>query len=68
MNNSTNRVEDWARNFPRRLTPTYSQRHQFQIQYCGAEEIRVRNGGEEIWADGINFQTGRLLEAKFIEN
>jgi hypothetical protein len=28
----------------------------------------VRDGGEEIWADGINFQTGQLLEAKYIEN
>jgi hypothetical protein len=68
MNNSTNRVENWARDFPRRPTPTYSQRHLFQIKHCGAEEIRVRDGGEEIWADGINFQAGELLEAKFIEN
>jgi hypothetical protein len=68
MNNSTNRVENWARDFPRRPTPTYSQRHLFQIRHCGAEEIRVRDGGEEIWTDGINFQTGELLEAKFIEN
>ncbi len=28
----------------------------------------MRDGGEEIWADGISFQTGQLLEAKFIEN
>jgi hypothetical protein len=68
MTDSTNRVENWARSFPRRLTPTYSQRHRFQIRHCGTEEIRVRDGGEEIWADGINFQTGQLLEAKFIEN
>ncbi|NER52688.1 MAG: hypothetical protein F6J92_39825, partial [Symploca sp. SIO1A3] len=61
MIDSTNPVEIWARNFPRRLTPTYSQRHQFQIRHCGIEEIRVRDGGEEIWADGINFQTGQLL-------
>jgi hypothetical protein len=64
----SNRVENWARNFPRRPTPTYSQRHQFQIRHCGSEEIRVRDGGEEIWADGLDFQTGQLLEAKFIEN
>jgi hypothetical protein len=68
MNNSTNRVENWARDFPKRPTPTYSQRHQFQIRHCGTEEIRVRDGGEEIWADGINSETGQLLEAKFIEN
>lgn len=68
MNEFTDRVENWARAFPKRPTPTYSQRHQFQIRHCGAEEIRVRDGGEEIWADGINYQTGLLLEAKFIEN
>ncbi|NET59915.1 MAG: hypothetical protein F6K47_28325 [Symploca sp. SIO2E6] len=68
MIDSTNPVEIWARSFPRRLTPTYSQRHRFQIRHCGVEEIRVRDGGEEIWADGINFQTGQLLEAKFIGN
>ena len=28
----------------------------------------MRDGGEEIWADGINFQTEELIEAKFIEN
>jgi hypothetical protein len=67
VNNFTSRVENWARDFPRRPTPTYSQRHQFQIRHCGTEEIRVRDGGEEIWADGIDFQTGQLLEAKFIE-
>ena len=68
MTDPTNYVETWARSFPRRLTPTYSQRYQFQIRHCGVEEIRVRDGGEEIWADGINFQTGQLLEAKFIGN
>jgi hypothetical protein len=68
VNEFTARVENWVSAFPRRSTPTYSQRHQFQIRHCGAEEIRVRDGGEEIWADGINYQTGQLLEAKFIEN
>ncbi|MBZ8178537.1 restriction endonuclease fold toxin-2 domain-containing protein [Oscillatoria salina] len=68
MSESTNSIKIWANNFPRRLTPTYSQRHLFQIQHCGSEEIRVRDGGEEIWADGIDFQTGYLLEAKYIAN
>ncbi|NES19074.1 MAG: hypothetical protein F6K41_09115 [Symploca sp. SIO3E6] len=68
MIDSTNPVEAWARSFPRKLTPTYSQRHRFQIKHCGVEEIRVRDGGEEIWADGVNFQTGQLLEAKYIGN
>ncbi len=68
MNGGINPVENWIRDFPKRPTPTYSQRYQFQIRHCGTEEIRVRDGGEEIWADGINFQTRQLLEAKFIEN
>ncbi len=55
MNDVTNRVKNWAKHFSRRRTSTYSQRHQFQIRHCGTEEIWVRDGGEEIWADGINF-------------
>jgi hypothetical protein len=68
-NNSkeNNPIENWAEDFPRRPTPTYDQRHQFQIRHCGDKEIRIKGGGAEIWADGINFQTGELLEAKFIE-
>ena len=60
-------VESWASNFLRRQTPTYDQRHQFQIKHCGNEEIEVIGGGAKIWADGINLQAGELLEAKFIE-
>lgn len=61
-------VENWASNLPKRAAPNYSKRHRFQIKYCGLEEIRVRHGGEEIWADGINPLTGQLLEAKFVDN
>ncbi|MCP2728331.1 restriction endonuclease fold toxin-2 domain-containing protein [Limnofasciculus baicalensis] len=68
MSEFSNRVQEWMRDFPRKPTPTYSQRHEFQIRHCGVEEVRVRGGGEEIWADGINLQTGELLEAKFIEH
>lgn len=63
-----NIIENWAKDFPRKTTPTYSKRHEFQIRHCGSEEIRVKDGNEEIWADGIDFQKGELLEAKFIEN
>ena len=64
MTDLSNLIQDWAKDFPRRLTPTYNQRYQFQIRHCGNEEIRVRDGGEEIWADGINYETGELMEAK----
>ena len=61
INDFTNCVKNWAKHFPRRRTPV-------QIRHCGTEEIRLRDGGEEIWADGINFLTGKLLEATFIKN
>ncbi|MUG96991.1 hypothetical protein F7734_33510 [Scytonema sp. UIC 10036] len=61
-------IENWIKALPKRSTPTYSQRYQFQIKYCGTEEIQVKDGGEQIWADGINTQTGELLEAKFVDN
>lgn len=61
-------IENWIKALPKRPTPSYNQRYQFQIRHCGAEEIQVKDGEEQIWADGINTQTGELLEAKFIDN
>ena len=46
MTDLSNLIQDWAKDFPRRLTPTYNQRYQFQIRHCGNEEIRVRDGGD----------------------
>ena len=64
----TDSIKKWLQNFPKRFTPIHNIRYQFQIKHCGKEEIRIRDGGEEIWVDGINLKTGQLLEAKFIEN
>lgn len=61
-------IREWVQNFSKRSTPTYNIRYQFQIKHCGKEEFRIRGGGEEIWVDGIDFNTGQLLEAKFVEN
>lgn len=68
MSDSPKTIEEWASNLPKKSAPTYSQRHLFQIKHCGPQEIRVKNGNEEIWADGIDLQSGELLEAKYIEN
>jgi hypothetical protein len=68
MTDSVNSVENWLQKLPKRPTRNDNIRFQFQIKHCGKEEIRVSNNGEEIWADGIDFTTGQLLEAKFIEN
>lgn len=68
MSESPKTIEEWASNFSKKSAPTYSQRHLFQIKHCGNQEIRVKDGNEEIWADGIDLQSGELLEAKYIEN
>jgi hypothetical protein len=68
LSDFTDTIEEWAKKLPKRATPTYSQRHLFQIKHCGTVEIRVKDGNEEIWADGIDLQSGELLEAKYIEN
>ena len=68
MDDYTTSVENWMKDFPKRATPNYNQRYQFQIRHCGSEEVQVRDGEEQIWADGINAQAGQLLEAKFVEN
>ncbi len=47
-------IENWIKALPKRPTPTHNQRYQFQIRHCGAEEIQLLDGGEQIWADRIN--------------
>jgi hypothetical protein len=68
QNNLSDSIKKWVQDCPKRSAPNHNVRYRFQIKYCGLEEIRVRDGGEEIWADGIDLHTGQLLEAKFIEH
>ncbi|WP_240981788.1 MULTISPECIES: polymorphic toxin-type HINT domain-containing protein [unclassified Streptomyces] len=39
----------------------------YQIAHTGATEYRAVGGGERVWADGFDRNTGELLDAKFIE-
>ncbi|NNJ03423.1 sugar-binding protein [Streptomyces sp. PKU-MA01144] len=39
----------------------------YQIAHTGATEYRAVGGGERVWADGLDRNTGELLDAKFIE-
>ncbi|MFF5104364.1 polymorphic toxin-type HINT domain-containing protein [Streptomyces sp. NPDC000134] len=39
----------------------------YQIAHTGATEYRAVGGGERVWADGFDGNTGELLDAKFIE-
>nr|WP_235497981.1 RHS repeat-associated core domain-containing protein [Frankia sp. R43] len=40
----------------------------YQIAHAGATEYRAVGGGERVWADGLDQNTGELLDAKFIGN
>ncbi|TFE50975.1 hypothetical protein E3E14_13540 [Streptomyces sp. ICN441] len=39
----------------------------YQIAHTGATEYRAVGGGERVWADGLDRNTGELLDVKFIE-
>ncbi|WP_407561291.1 RHS repeat-associated core domain-containing protein [Streptomyces sp. 184] len=39
----------------------------YQIRHCGPTEYRAAGGGERVWADGIDANTGELLDTKFVE-
>jgi len=39
----------------------------YQIAHTGSTEYRAVGGGERVWADGFDRDTGELLDAKFID-
>ncbi|MFF6784174.1 polymorphic toxin-type HINT domain-containing protein [Streptomyces sp. NPDC012510] len=40
----------------------------YQVAQTGATEYRAVGGGQRVWADGMDRNTGELLDAKFIDN
>ena len=60
--------ENWLKDFPKRPAPDHNSHYQFQKEYCGETEIEVQGGDEKIWADGIDVETGAILEAKYIKD
>lgn len=59
--------EAWVSQAKRRKARTATEAEQFQIEHAGPEEVLVRGGGEEVWADGYRSSEAYLLEVKHVE-
>lgn len=46
------------------MTP---EAYRYQQRHAGPEEILVRGGGEQVWADGPRMRNARLVETKFVD-
>ncbi|MFI6104509.1 restriction endonuclease fold toxin-2 domain-containing protein [Streptomyces sp. NPDC051310] len=40
----------------------------YQRRHAGDTEYQVEGGGEKVWADGFDSNTGDLIDAKFVDN
>lgn len=38
----------------------------FQVAHAGPTEYRIAGGGEQVWADSVDTETGRVVEAKYV--
>ena len=59
--------EAWVRQASRRKVQGDSPAHDFQSQHVGKEELLVRGGGEEVWADGYRTTDAVLREVKHVD-
>jgi hypothetical protein len=39
----------------------------YQVAHAGEQEVLVRGGGEEVWAEGARMDDAHLLEVKHVE-
>jgi hypothetical protein len=56
----------WCRRFGRRSPEGEASWVEYQIRHAGPEEVKVQGGGVEIWADGVRFEDGYLIETKWV--
>lgn len=68
VGDATRAFDNWIEGLPRKQTPNNTLRDAYEIRHTGPDNIQVRGGGEEIWADGVRSSDGRLLEAKYVEH
>ncbi len=60
-------MKEWSQGFPIKETPLNTDRDRFEIEQTGPLNIQVEGGGERIWVDGIRYDDGYLLDAKYVE-
>jgi hypothetical protein len=59
--------EAWIQQAERRKASKRTESHRFQVDHVGEEELLVRGGGKEVWADGYRTSDAYLLDAKHVE-
>ncbi|WP_309895502.1 restriction endonuclease fold toxin-2 domain-containing protein [Archangium sp.] len=59
--------EAWIRQAPRREVQGESPALRFQSRHVGNEELLVRGGGKEVWADGYSSTDALLREVKHVD-
>jgi hypothetical protein len=58
---------EWLQRFQKRAARKTPEAYGYQQKHAGPEEILVRGGGEQVWADGPRMDKARLVEAKFVD-
>jgi hypothetical protein len=62
----TQAVEAWLKSFQRKATPNNTPADAYEIKYTGPDNVLLRGGGSEVWADGVRASDGTVLEAKYV--
>ncbi|WNG34988.1 hypothetical protein F0U61_16025 [Archangium violaceum] len=59
---------NWVAEAPKRAVRQDKAELRFQSSQAGEQEVLLRGGGEQVWADGVRHSDAHLLEVKFVEN
>lgn len=63
---AVNAFDIYKNGLPTRSAVGPADARAYQIQVAGPTEYRVSGNGESVWADGLNPETGQVIEAKFV--
>lgn len=58
----------WLDGAPRRFATGDDVAKKFQRTHAGDEEILLKGGGEQVWADGVNLGDAHLVEIKHVND
>jgi hypothetical protein len=57
----------WAAQAERRPARQSADAYLYQREQAGTEELLLKGGGQQVWADGVRGRDATLLEAKYID-
>lgn len=59
-------VKAWLKQFKRKLTPNNTPADAYEIKHTGSDNILLKGGGKQVWADGVRAKDATVLEAKYV--